>query len=203
MTVEQTFSYIHLATFSLAVLILIWGRFRYFKIESQEAKVASKLYDLPVAIHILTSIYWLADSTEKSIANSIVGILLSTFGICLFVWSIRFASQMQFALTKKIEAIVKSGPYKLVRHPLYISYSFVWCSTTLVFNSILLWITLTYLMAFYVSSAKREQEAILKSEHSREYELYKNEVGMFFPRISQWKSWYLELLQIMKKKKSY
>ena len=200
MTPQELIPTIFLLSYLAAVSTLVVARFKYFKIESATAKTSSRLYDLPATIHILLSVYLLATFNDRFTYKIYLGEILMISGIALFVWTIRTTNTMNFASSESSGEIITTGPYSLIRHPFYFSYSCIWGSTALVFNSVLLWITLMYLIAFYVTSAKREQSAILKSGYSREYELYINEVGMFFPRISQWKSWFSKLLQKKKRK---
>lgn len=56
------------------------------------------------------------------------------------------------------------------------------------FNSSILWITLTYMMVYYYLAAKSEEEAILLGDFSDEYRQYCQNIGMFLPRITKWKS---------------
>ena len=93
------------------------------------------------------------------------------------------AKTLDFAFSNEVGSIVTTGPFKIVRHPFYTSYMLAWFASSFLFNSLLLWITLLYLVAFYYLSAKKEEGVILKSVYSKEYENYVRNVGMFLPRI--------------------
>ncbi len=180
--------------YSLTIVSLVWARYRFFELKSDVSRRIAWFYDLMAGLHITFSYFYLLTKAEASIARISVSIALLVLGTLLFFLSIKSARHLNFALSDESNSIVDQGPFALVRHPLYLSYSLIWLSSTILFNSTLLWITLGTLIAFYIFSAKREEEAILRSSYSREYRNYKLRVGMFLPRISQWKSLILKLL---------
>ena len=187
-----------LAVYSLVIASLVWARYRFFEFKSRKAKTLSRVYDPLVSIHIGGSFYYLFTAPEPTLYFCLIAIFLLLIGEMLFVSSILTAKELDFASSEEHSTLLDSGPFQFVRHPLYLSYSLIWLSTALLFNSPLLWITLGGLVVFYSFSAKREEEAILSSQYSGEYRRYKNRVGMFTPRISQWKSWILKLLSATK-----
>ena len=107
--------------------------------------------------------------------------------LVIFWWSIVTAKSLDFAFSSHVGNIVTSGPFGLFRHPFYVSYMVAWFSSTFLFNSLILWITFVYLVAFYVLSARKEERTIMLSEQAEKYQLYKRNVGMFLPRIKKWK----------------
>lgn len=184
-----------LALYSLTIVSLVWARFRFFEFRSEDHqdKRVAWIYDPLAGLHIVVSYYFFLTVTSMPILKAVFSILALMTGELLFVCSVRTAKHLNFAQSSNSSSLVENGPFSVVRHSLYLSYSLIWLSSTLLFNSALLWITLGSLIAFYIFSAKREEQAILSSRYSREYMNYKNRVGMFLPRISQWISWILEL----------
>lgn len=187
-----------LFSFCVSIVSLVWARFCVFKISSRREQIVAYIYDPLAAIHILLSINYFTIPIDTSIYLEIFSFLLLMIGVALFTISLLSAKSLQFASSGESSTIIRSGAFSIVRHPFYTSYSCTWLAPTILFNSLILWITLSSLLAFYAFSAKREEEAIISSNYSREYEKYKNDVGMFFPRYTQWKSWTLKLLQIKK-----
>lgn len=181
----------HQLQFTMTVTILIWARYKYFGAASNTELHASRIYDPVATIHLFLAIWYLLMHTELNEAALPYTLMLNTTGISLFMWCIISVKDLNFATAGSNDLIVTSGPFSLVRHPLYVSYLLIWTSNTLLFNSTTLWITLTFMLAFYLFSAKREEELLTNGKCSREYELYKSKVGMFFPRVTQWKSWIL------------
>jgi len=171
----------------LIVFSLIWARLRFFKMDSGTALPLALSYDLAVAAQMLAtawSFYSVTDITKPALLFSGLLYMLS---LMIFWWSIVTAKSLDFAFSSHVGNIVTSGPFGLFRHPFYVSYMVAWFSSTFLFNSLILWITLVYLVAFYVLSARKEERTIMLSEQAEKYQLYKRNVGMFLPRIKKWK----------------
>lgn len=169
------------------VASLIWARLRFFRVDSGTPRLTALGYDLAVAIQIIATFYYMTGVTGLTKPEIIAGAAAYGAGLSLFWWSIRTARQLDFAFSSKVGAIVTSGPFGLVRHPFYTSYILVWLTSSLLFRSPILWITLLYLITFYYLSARREERIILESDQGKPYRLYQNKVGMFLPRIKSWK----------------
>ena len=177
---------LHTILYLAIVASLIWARFRFFTVNRGTARWNALAYDIAVAMQIITTLYHLFyDPVVPTFVYflSLVGYSLS---LGLFWWSISSAKALDFAFSDSVGRIITTGPFAVVRHPFYFSYIVVWSSSTLLFNSLILWITLLYLIAFYYLSARKEERVILDSKYSREYGNYIDAVGMFLPRIMKW-----------------
>lgn len=175
-------------TYTTIIVVWIWARYNYFRVDSKRSRMSSYLYDPIAAIHIAFTYFCFSISTSLNTTSAFLALAFYIFGLFIFVRSISMADHFSFAFGDEIDQLITQGTYSYVRHPLYLSYTLVWLGSALLFNSIILWITLIYLMSFYFFSAKKEEEAILKSKYSREYAEYCKNVGMFLPRIRGWKS---------------
>lgn len=169
--------------YSAIVLSLIWARLRFFKMTSGTPRLSALLYDATVATQIVTTLVLMFTTSGKSLPLVAASICLYSLSLILFWWSIFTAKKLDFAFSNDVGNIVTTGPFRLVRHPFYVSYILTWLSSTFLFNSLILWITLLYLMAFYFLSARKEERVILKSVYSDEYRKYIQNVGMFLPGI--------------------
>lgn len=170
------------------IAVLIWARFRYFNVDTKSAKKTSYFYDPIAALHICTTFYLFIVSDQVNLSRGLLAMVLYTAGIIVFIKTVSEARFRSYAFSSKIEQLITTGTYRIVRHPLYLSYALIWIGSSVVFNSILLWITLAYLLVFYFISATKEEETIATTKYSGEYELYRQNVGMFLPRIRGWKS---------------
>lgn len=177
-----------LTVFTTIIVSLLWARLRFFKIESSKARVGSLLYDPAVAVQFLAVYYYEITGNYSGLIPPYLAIVLYLSGLLFFWWSIRTAKDLQFAFSARVGKIITSGPFNFVRHPFYLSYIVFWLASSLLFNSIFLWITLTYLVSFYFVSARSEEKMILNSANSQEYKAYRQNTGMFLPRIKKWKS---------------
>jgi protein-S-isoprenylcysteine O-methyltransferase Ste14 len=188
-----------ITVYTLIILSLVWARIRIFKVRTVSSQIGSMLYDPIVAVQIIITYFHLIYNPDLSIIELIVGFSFYTLALVLFWWGVFTVKQLDFAFSSKVGIIVTTGPYSIIRHPFYASYIACWATSTLLFNSALLWISLAYLVSFYLMSAKTEERVILVSKYSKEYESYIRNIGMFLPRVNQWKIWLLELLKLIKR----
>lgn len=178
-----------LSAYTCVIFSLIWARLTFFKVKSGTSRKSALLYDPVAAIQIGATYYNIFTSTDSLDTWSLfLGCVFYISGILLFWWGINTSKNLNYAFGSFSGQIITSGPFRFVRHPFYTSYMLIWITSTLLFNSILLWITLFYLVAFYLSSAKSEEREILKSESAMEYSAYCKVTSMFIPRIKSWKS---------------
>lgn len=175
--------------YTSVIFSLIWARFTFFKITSSKARLSAFFYDPIAAIHIGTTYYNIV-IIQESIPNSIAITACTVYisALLLFWWGINTAKSLNFAFGDFSGLIVTAGPFRFVRHPFYTSYMLIWFTSTLLFNSLFLWITLIYLVSFYINSAKTEETLILNSKSGDKYRSYSNETNMFIPRIKSWKN---------------
>lgn len=183
-----TLNQIIIILYTTIVVSLIWARFRFFTISATSKKLYVYLYDSAAGLQIAATYYlYVNASTEWNSVNIIIGLLGYSVGLGLFWWSISTAKKLDFAFTPRGDSLITKGPYAFVRHPFYSSYALTWITSTFLFNNPMLWITLSYMMAYYYLAAKSEEGAILTGEYSHEYRLYSQTAGMFLPRIKKWK----------------
>lgn len=174
-------------TYITIIVSFIWARLRYFNIQTSSSKVSSKLYDPVVAAQIAVTLYLFLTKLSTPLPFSVASLSLYVLGLAIFWWSILTTQPLDFAFSDSVRSVVTTGSFAYVRHPFYLSYILVWLGSSILFNSIFLWITLIYLSTFYITSAKTEEKVYLKSEYSREYREYSKKVGMLLPRIQLWK----------------
>jgi len=175
-------------TYTVILAALVWARFKYFKVDTRTAEVTRYFYDPFVTLHILATCFHFYTFDEIVSVSGLFAIILYFIGATLFILTVSGSSTRGYAFSKNIDKLITSGTYRLVRHPLYLSYSLIWTGSAILFNSLFLWITLAYLLVFYIVTAIKEEKTISISKHSREYDDYRRNVGMFLPRIRGWKS---------------
>ena len=180
--------------FTTIVLSLIWARLCFFKTSPQSNRFALILYDPFVATQTAVAYERMFFDDPLPAAKAWLAISAYSFSLWFFCWSIRSAKGLGFAFSEASGTLLWVGSYSIVRHPFYTAYILTWTTTTLLFDSTYLWITLAYLMFFYTLSAKQEEEHIKRSKLSKDYEAYKCKTGMFFPRVTQWINWLSKLL---------
>lgn len=179
--------WISVILYLLIVVSLVWGRLFFFKLSGGTSKILALSYDLSVAIQMLMTVYGIIYVMDVTKPYAFFVPILYLLSLVIFWTSVVTAKSLDFAFSNNVGNIVTTGPFRFFRHPFYVSYLIAWWASTILFNSLLMWVTALYLTAFYVISAKKEERTILQSAQSEQYQLYQQNVGMFLPRIKKWK----------------
>ncbi len=175
-----------LVGFTTIIVSFIWARIWLFESNTDSSKLTLLTYDSIVGVHIASSYYGLTNVNSVSIARFSATLGCLTLGGILFAWTASTNNKKKLVFNDDVDQLITDGAYSLVRHPFYLSYTLTWCATSIPSDLMLPKITLVYLIVFYIFSARREEKALLSSTYSLEYGKYRNEVGMFFPRIIRW-----------------
>lgn len=77
--------------------------------------------------------------------------------------------------------LVRSGPYRLVRHPMYSSYLLLFMGTFLVSGNWVVGSCGTAIIATLMTVRLAREEALLVEKFGAEYEEYRSTTGMFIP----------------------
>jgi protein-S-isoprenylcysteine O-methyltransferase Ste14 len=178
---------IGLFLYLMIFISLVWGRFFFFSMSGGTPRLLAYSYDVAVAVQMIFTVYGFLYVMGITKTFSYLACVLYMVSLVIFWSSIATAKSLDFAFSKKVGDIVTTGPFGLFRHPFYVSYMIAWWTSTLLFNSIIMWISALFLTFFYVVSARREESVILASAQSEKYKIYQTNVGMFLPRIIRWK----------------
>jgi protein-S-isoprenylcysteine O-methyltransferase Ste14 len=77
------------------------------------------------------------------------------------------------------------GPYRYVRHPIYVAYMLYWIGVLIAVPSIITAVPVLIMGWYYNIAAQGEEREILASELGDDYEIYRARTGMFIPRLSR------------------
>ncbi len=105
-------------------------------------------------------------------------------GMCVVVWAARHIREAIAGEVKPVlDILVKEGPYRIVRHPVYFGLSVAFIGTTIFMRSLpgLICVFLLFLPSA-VYRAKLEEKA-LAEEFGYEWEAYIRKTGFFLPQI--------------------
>lgn len=172
--------------YTTLLVSFVWARFTFFRSDNQSSKLIAILYDPIVFVFVSVSYWSLLTIEDFPIATLVVGCVSLTVAAALFLWSLKTAKGARLAFNYGADQIYKSGAYGFVRHPLYLSYSITWIAIAAICDYTMLYLPLVYLLVFYLIAARKEEKKIMEGSHSEEYKNYKQNVGMFFPRVTQW-----------------
>jgi protein-S-isoprenylcysteine O-methyltransferase Ste14 len=104
---------------------------------------------------------------------SAIGIALYSVALGLFLAAIEAARRVPltrtFVYAPKCDTILTKGPYRVIRHPIYVSYSLAWLAAPIAMHSIVLGISAVLMIACYVISARDEERLLASGPKAAEY----------------------------------
>ena len=113
-----------------------------------------------------------------SVATQCAGVLLCAAGAAIAIWarSILGRNWSGFVMIKDDHELIQSGPYRLVRHPIYSGLLLMFAGTFLAVMPTARagLLELVLLLAFYIKA--RHEEHILAGEFGGQYAAYKQRV---------------------------
>lgn len=124
---------------------------------------------------------------EQPVLAQIAGLLLEAASLALF-WAAIFASREAKLLLafdeKHPHGLVSIGPYKIVRHPFYLSYLIFWTGWAVATWHVLAVPALALIFWVYVVAALGEERKFAASPLADAYREYKARVGFLWPKIN-------------------
>ena len=104
---------------------------------------------------------------------SVTGITMYGAALALFLSALEAARRVPmtrtFVYTPKCDTILTKGPYRIIRHPIYLSYSLAWLAAPVATHSILLGLTAVLMITCYVISAREEERLLAVGPRAAEY----------------------------------
>jgi protein-S-isoprenylcysteine O-methyltransferase Ste14 len=116
-----------------------------------------------------------------------IGILLTWVGVALCIWA-RYCLGAYWSARvtlKEGHQIIRTGPYRFVRHPIYAGMLVAVTGTSLVVGE---WRGILAVVLIFVAHSRKaaREEALLTAEFGEEYSAYRQRTGSLFPRL--WRS---------------
>ncbi|WIY53746.1 isoprenylcysteine carboxylmethyltransferase family protein [Devosia sp. YIM 151766] len=132
---------------------------------------------------IMLALTWL--STQPILAQ-VVGLMIQLFSVWIFCAAIMASRQARLRFVFDPEhphSLVDQGPYRLVRHPFYVSYSIFWFGWAMASWSLLAIPSVVILLWLYIAAARMEESHFEASPLSADYAAYKLRTGFFLPKL--------------------
>lgn len=113
-----------------------------------------------------------------------IGIALTTMGTAIAVWARYCIGEYWSARVtlKEGHQIIRSGPYRFVRHPIYTGILLAAAGTAIVVGEWRGTLAVCLLLAAHSLKAWRE-ERLLFTEFGEQYQAYRRSTGFLFPRL--------------------
>ena len=177
-----------------SVRIWLWVRHKSFELAAQKRKISKRglvFIGVDLAIFAIV-IFQLGFSQFGRMDLGVLSEAVRMFGISLFIIGVFLSSAGRIVLGKnwrpaivseaidKGQRLVTSAPFSIIRHPIYSGMILIGVGFEL---SLLSWFFLAIIpLAFLLYwQAKSEEIALLRA--FSEYERYKKNTKMFFPRV--------------------
>ena len=121
---------------------------------------------------------------SKGIFTSLAGLFIMLLGIAVGVWAILHNRLGNFNIRPEMKegcALVMSGPYRFVRHPMYTSVLLITLALAVATPTLIEWVSLALLGTVLALKANREER--LWCADNAMYEVYKQRSKRFIPFI--------------------
>jgi protein-S-isoprenylcysteine O-methyltransferase Ste14 len=165
------------------IALYIWSTRGHFV--SERMPLGAKLISAVVIVSAGTFLY-LTWAVVQPLWAQLAGVLLQLMSTALFFATITASRQarLRFAFDPAPpHGLVRSGPYRFVRHPFYASYLVFWIGWALAVWSAWAVVNLAVLAILYVVAARSEERRFAGTALAGEYEAYRAQAGLFWPRI--------------------
>lgn len=170
----------------ITFIAFFWGASRFFLVKDEGAKKGKLIITALGLPATLLNIYFVYVTPGTNLEQNIASALLYFFATWMFFASVKAAkaNSLSFAFSEQgPSGVVTSGPYKVVRHPFYVSYSLAWFAGFVgTFNYLLLAVAVG-MFAIYWRSASHEERVLLDGNLQSDYKEYRARTGMFLPKL--------------------
>ena len=119
-----------------------------------------------------------------------VGIVLLVLGEFIRIWSVRYAGGATRTTAVGAPFLCTSGPFSVVRNPLYIGNMMIYTSFVLIAGNENLWVMIGIIWIFFIvqyGMIVLLEENTLYSLFGDEYNVYRKNVSALIPRVSPWR----------------
>lgn len=134
---------------------------------------------------MLLQFYMLYFYADLTLWRCVLAEVLLVLASVVFLWALKSSqSRLSEIYSTDLPVFInRKGAYDLVRHPFYTSYLLMYLAGACVTPPPALLIQTLVMFAFYYNGARFEEGKFAESELRDQYNAYKNEVGMFFPKL--------------------
>lgn len=116
-----------------------------------------------------------------------IGIAMYVVSLALFLAAIEAARRVPmtrtFVYDPKCSTILTGGPYRFVRHPIYLSYSLAWSAAPVATHNVFLALTAVGMISCYLASARAEERILASGPRGTEYAAWQQRTWRVIPFI--------------------
>ena len=170
----------------IAFLSFGWGLKKFFIQPERKTLPMYFISEVGIICAIVQLVALTLFNKNDDLLTTILGALLFIGSITLYWTTIYVNRKNKLSLAymdDRPSFLVKEGPYRLVRHPFYLSYILTWMAVPVVMFEPWLFITTLIMSLTYLGAAFKEEKKFAVSELANEYSNYKKTTGMIFPKL--------------------
>jgi len=108
-------------------------------------------------------------------------LVLGVIGPAISTWGVMHLRR-SFGIFVSVREVVTGGPYRHVRHPIYLGYICIWSGFVLAYGSVAILLIVSIHFALFVWRARLEEARL--AESSAAYREYMKQTGFLFPKIT-------------------
>jgi protein-S-isoprenylcysteine O-methyltransferase Ste14 len=144
----------------------------------------TKLFFSGLILHVPTFFSFSFLSYKPSFTFKIIGISIILLGFIVSILGREYLSSNwsgKVIIQEKHE-LIKKGPYKIIRHPIYSGVLVMMIGSSIIIGSIIgfIWLPLCF---FGLLRKSKQEEELLINEFGETYEQYKKETKMIIPYL--------------------
>jgi len=142
-----------------------------------------------ILLYLTIRFQWSANSMDGLLPLRWLGLTGMVFGAIFNLWG-RVYLKTNWANQVRIyddQQLITTGPYRIVRHPLYASIIWMFYGASLVYLNPLAALEITLLFIPAMLYRSNLEELALTETFGEKYIIYKTDTGRFFPKIKKQK----------------
>ena len=176
--------------FSILSIIIWLLLFVYWIIRSKKRGVLNEIVGLikllfsGLILHVPAFFSFNFFTYQSSLAFKIIGFSIILFGLVVSILGREYLSSNWSGkvIIQEKHDLVKKGPYKIIRHPIYSGVIVMMIGSSVIIGNIICFIWLIFCFFGLFKKSKQEEE-LLVSKFGEDYEQYKKETKMIIPYI--------------------
>lgn len=170
--------------FSFSLVAVKYQTILYFRLSSRTQKILSSIHAIIVGANIfLFFSLSLIDANSISLSSwvKILGALLFLSGTLILSWA-AFLLKKALVHPQPADQLIKSGPFRWVRHPMYLG-GIVGAFGFSLASSSMLAIIYSFLQVVVLYALAVMEELDLRNRFGAQYEIYSRETPRLFPSL--------------------
>ena len=173
---------------TLAYLIGVGVWFATAQAKFSQSSKAQPMLFIMVGCSLVATLATLVATIFDAVPVSRIMATVATTTLCVFIikWAFRSINKGNLGLVFSgvvPSQVIQHGPYRYVRHPLYLAYSMFWLGCVVISASMIVGVAASIVIILYVIAARAEERDLMSSSLGEGYAMYRERTGLIIPRV--------------------